>query len=94
MSELPQAYRIIFCDEIEFPPHMMVGETVFDYDGKPLGWVAQVETCQMTLRYPNAEFAYIDVYECSKCGEEVYTPKVMGKSKPPRFCPGCGRIVE
>ena len=33
------SYGIDFCDDYETPPELMVGETLFDSEGIPVGWV-------------------------------------------------------
>jgi len=47
-------------------------------------------TCHITLREDIHDGAYHDVYECSRCGEQMSVGTVMGKSEPPNFCIRCG----
>lgn len=50
-------------------------------------------TCHMVLAELRGP-AYTDIYECSECGEEVMVSTVMGESKPPHYCPNCGRKID
>ena len=51
------------------------------------------DTCHMMLTELRSGSAYQDIYECSECGEQVVRHTIMGESKPPKYCPECGRIV-
>ena len=52
-------YGIQFADWCEFPPEMMVGETVFDGEGNAIGWITNATVGRETL---TAE----QVRECAK----------------------------
>lgn len=89
-------YGIMFCNDLDVPPEMMVGETVFDSEGQAIGWVTVPEPCRADetdtwecVRDDMGGYGKtltVHVMECTECGHTY--EYVNGDYK---FCPRCGR---
>lgn len=95
-TSLLGGYGIMFCNDLDVPSEMMVGETVFDSEGKAIGWVTVPEPCRADetdtwecVRDDLGGYGkplQVHVMECTECGHTY--EHVNGDYE---FCPRCGR---
>lgn len=98
-----QIYGFMPFNHADRPVEAMVGETVYDYNGKVLGWIVSEQaiaawntraerTCRIESSYLND---FTSKHECwyefeMQCGYRF----TWDEMEPPRFCPNCGGEVR